>query len=101
MSLLGTLARATESRRVWFKFPFVPAIMIILGHRENLRQGNLIDLETKPPTPKPVDKSDALESTTKSQLMADDSDSDSDTERVVDASREGEPENWWYDMHCS
>ncbi|SDE16595.1 Animal haem peroxidase [Salipiger thiooxidans] len=55
MSLLGTLARATESRRVWFKFPFVPAIMIILGHRENLRQGNLIDLETKPPTPKPVD----------------------------------------------
>ncbi|NIY99684.1 peroxidase, partial [Salipiger sp. HF18] len=55
MSLLGTLARATESRRVWFKFPFVPAIMIILGHRENLRQGNLIDLETNPPTPEPVD----------------------------------------------
>jgi hypothetical protein len=32
----------------------------------------------KPPTPKPVDKSDALESTTKAGMMADDSDSDTD-----------------------
>ncbi len=49
MTILGTLARITEDRRVWFRWNFVTAIAIILGHRENLRRDNLIDMEVSPP----------------------------------------------------
>ncbi|WP_299047690.1 peroxidase family protein [uncultured Tateyamaria sp.] len=55
MSILGTLARLTESRRVWFRWNFVAALAIILGHRENLRRDNLIDMEVDPPKPPEVD----------------------------------------------
>ena len=55
MSILGTLARVTEDRRVWFRWNFVTAILIILGHRENLRHHNLTDMERDPPTPEPAD----------------------------------------------
>ena len=51
MSLLGQLARRTETHRVWFRWPFTVALAIILGHRENLRRDNLTDTETTPPSP--------------------------------------------------
>ncbi|MEX0371397.1 MAG: peroxidase family protein [Tateyamaria sp.] len=55
MSILGRLARLTEDRRVWFRWNFVPALAIILGHRENLRRDNLIDMEVSPPSTFEVD----------------------------------------------
>ncbi|MEP1201588.1 peroxidase family protein [Tateyamaria sp.] len=55
MSILGMLARKTEDRRVWFRWNFVPALAIILGHRENMRRDNLIDTEVSPPTPPAAD----------------------------------------------
>ncbi|MEM6608065.1 MAG: peroxidase family protein [Pseudomonadota bacterium] len=51
MSILGALARKTEPFRVWFHWPFVPALAIILGHRENMREDNLTDLQHSPPDP--------------------------------------------------
>ena len=55
MSILGLLARKTEDCRVWFRWNFVPALAIILWHRENMRRDNLIDTEVAPPTPPAAD----------------------------------------------
>ncbi|SDI24890.1 peroxidase family protein [Alloyangia pacifica] len=55
MSILAYIARITEPRRVWFQWNFVTAVLIILGHRENLRSANLIDTETAPPKPEPAE----------------------------------------------
>ena len=43
---LGAFARFSERIAVWHKWPFIPAIAIILGHRANLRGNNLTDTET-------------------------------------------------------
>lgn len=55
MSILSRLAQLTETRRVWFRWNFVTALAIILGHRENLRRNNLIDTEVDPPKPPEAD----------------------------------------------
>ncbi|MEX2520707.1 MAG: peroxidase family protein, partial [Paracoccaceae bacterium] len=34
---------------VWHKLPFVPALGAVIGHRVNMRHGNLADTETEPP----------------------------------------------------
>ena len=44
--ILGTLARITERWRVWHHWPFIPGLVIVLGHRANLRRDNLTDTET-------------------------------------------------------
>jgi len=54
LSILAYISKISEPRRVWFKWNFTTAILIILGHRENLRRNNLIDTETAPPAPAPV-----------------------------------------------
>lgn len=51
MIFLRLFARLTEPFRVWFKWPFVIALVSILGNRGNLRANNLIDTETDPPVP--------------------------------------------------
>jgi hypothetical protein len=50
---LGRLARVTGARRVWHRWPFPIAVPIILGHRVNLRHGNLVDTEPIPPAEPP------------------------------------------------
>jgi hypothetical protein len=47
-AFLGYIARLSQRIAVWHSWPFIPAIAIILGHRVNLRHGNLIDTETDP-----------------------------------------------------
>ncbi len=49
--ILGTLARLTEGFRVWHHWPFITGIAIVLGHRVNLRNNNLVDTETAPENP--------------------------------------------------
>ncbi|MCV0424124.1 MAG: peroxidase [Roseibium sp.] len=51
MLFLRSLARLTEPYIVWFKWPFVLALAIVVGNRGNLRANNLIDTETDPPSP--------------------------------------------------
>ncbi len=45
-SLLGAFARLSQRLAVWHRWPFVPALAIVIGHRVNLRRNNLIDTET-------------------------------------------------------
>jgi Animal haem peroxidase len=47
--LLGWIARRSEAITTWHKFPFPLALGIVVGHRTNLRHGNLVDTETRPP----------------------------------------------------
>ncbi|MCZ0955134.1 MAG: peroxidase [Rhodospirillaceae bacterium] len=47
--LLGVLARRTEPLRVWYRFLFPLSVVIVVGHRANLRRNNLADTETDPP----------------------------------------------------
>ncbi|QDY71593.1 peroxidase family protein [Qingshengfaniella alkalisoli] len=47
--ILGWVARRTDRLATWHKFPFPVALGIVLGHRVNLRNGNLSDTETAPP----------------------------------------------------
>ena len=47
--ILGMLARLTERVSVWHKWPFLLALGAIVGHRVNLREGNLHDTEADLP----------------------------------------------------
>ena len=52
--VIGAIARRTEPFRVWHHWPFLASLVIILGHRANLRRDNLSDTETAPrPVPAP------------------------------------------------
>ena len=45
-ALLGAFARFSQRFAVWHRWPFVSALAIVIGHRVNLRDNNLIDTET-------------------------------------------------------
>ena len=62
--LLGLLAASTERILVWHRWPFIPAIAIVLGHRANLRRRNLTDTETGPPELTPPDDVDVTSART-------------------------------------
>jgi hypothetical protein len=46
---LGLWARISERLVIWPRLPFILALSAIVGHRVNLRRGNLVDTETVPP----------------------------------------------------
>ena len=48
-AVLGAWARISDRAIIWPRLPFILALSAILGHRVNLRHGNLIDTETVPP----------------------------------------------------
>lgn len=52
-ALLGGLARASARVAVWYRWPFPLSLAIIVGHRTNLRRGNLTDTETAARSPVP------------------------------------------------
>jgi hypothetical protein len=58
--ILGLLAAATERFLVWHHWPFLSAILIVIGHRANLRRKNLTDTETQPPKITPPDDADIM-----------------------------------------
>ncbi|MGH1419061.1 MAG: peroxidase family protein [Hyphomicrobiaceae bacterium] len=46
--ILGTIASSSERLRVWHRWPFIAAVIIVVGHRANLRRENLFDTESSP-----------------------------------------------------
>ena len=46
---LGLLAKTLSRRKAWHRWPFPIALAMILGHRENLRENNLTDMQSVPP----------------------------------------------------
>ncbi|TYC55770.1 peroxidase [Rhodobacterales bacterium] len=57
---LGAFSRLTENVRVWHQWPFLPAVVLVLGHRVNLRKTNLTDTETAPVSPARDDDFDVV-----------------------------------------
>ncbi len=52
--VLGTLASRLGAVRPWYRWPFLIALPMVVGHRSNLRRWNLTDTQTvPPPTPSP------------------------------------------------
>ncbi|WP_305985020.1 peroxidase family protein [Roseibium sp. MMSF_3544] len=56
--VLAALAKFTEDIRVWHRWPFLPAVILVLGHRVNLRRNNLTDTETAKPSMSKPDEFD-------------------------------------------
>jgi hypothetical protein len=49
--LLGRVANRLAERKPWFRWPFLVAVPMIVGHRVTMRQENLTDTEVSPPAP--------------------------------------------------
>ena len=56
--LLGAYARFTDRWRVWYSLPFVLALPGLIGHRINLRRGNILDVERDPKSLEPMGRAD-------------------------------------------
>ena len=56
--ILGLLAREGSRIQAWHRWPFPVAMSMIVGHRANMRQKNLSDTQTTPPSVLPQPDAD-------------------------------------------
>lgn len=52
--MLGWLARGTSRIKPWHRWPFLVALVVIVGHRVVMRRKNLTDMQTVPPKVPPA-----------------------------------------------